>query len=579
MNDPDGEADQSRRRFLGSFAAGAIASVSATTVGASEDRNVDKPWDAEVDILVVGGGAAGCSAAVTAHELKNRVMVIEKAPVLGGTAAKSVGGIWVPDNRFMRHAGIADNRADCLRYMVRLSFADRYNPAINGYGADPLAYRQMQTYYDNANRVVETLGRYGALKLSALKAEDQFMPDYFAHLPENKVPAGRTLVTAREDGSPGNGAEMMERFARAVNSRRIPVKKRCRARELIRDQSGAVTGLIAQMRDGSLYRIRASKGVIFATGGFTHNQQMRRNFLKGPVFGGCAVPSCEGDFVDIGTKAGARLANMNNAWLAQLPVEQALANSSVPSGIWCIPGDSMIQVNRKGVRFVDEKFSYNERALAHFEWDPVSASYPNLLSFMIYDQRTADQFAGFTPIPPKGADADYLIRGTTLKELGNQIEQRLEKIKSETGGFSLNAGFTENLMSTIEQFNQYAKIGVDEDFSRGAQPIDRFFHYFGPGKPKNTFPNVTMHPFSETGQYYCIILAAGTLDTKGGPVTNEFGQVLDTEGLPISGLYGAGNCIASCSGPAYWAGGATLGPAMTFGSLAAEHASRSTLSL
>lgn len=577
MKRKDLHSKQSRRNFLRGVSTGAVTIAIGADVRANQPADTIEQWDAEVDILVVGGGAAGCSAAITAHALGNKVMVIEKAPVSGGTAAKSVGGIWVPNNRFMREAGIADKRADCLKYMVRLSSADNYNPQADFYGAQELAYRQMETYYDNANRVIQELERYDALQLIALKNGNQLMPDYYAHIPENKAPAGRTLVVSKEDGSPGSGAEMMHQFSKALAKNRIPVKKRYRAKELIKDRTGRVIGLIAEKRDRSPYRVKANRAVIFATGGFTHNRQMRLDFLKGSVYGGCAVPSCEGDFVHIGTKAGAQLGNMSNAWWVQLPFEQALDNPSVPSGIWCTPGDSMMQVNRRGERFFDEKFVYNERTQAHFEWDPVSGSHPNLLSFMIYDQRTADQFAGFTPIPPKDSHVAHLIKGATLEDLTAQLEIRLKKVAVKTGGFSLDKSFTTQLKKTIKRFNRFAKRGVDKDFARGDQPIDQFFHFFGPGRPINTFPNATMHPIANKGPYYAIILAAGTLDTKGGPKTNEHAQVLDTNGNPIPGLYGAGNCIASCSGPAYWAGGATLGPALTFGSIAATHATQSAL--
>ncbi len=577
MKDKAKQTDASRRRFLRGAATGIAATALAgfdSTASANESSQPQSVarWDAEVDILVVGGGAAGCSAALTAHQLGSSVMIVEKAPALGGTTAKSVGGIWVPNNRFMRAAGIADRREDCLKYMVRLSFPQTYHPDVASFGAEESSYRQMEAFYDNVNRVVENLEKLGALELMPLKGGDQFMPDYFAHLPENKAPRGRALVPVQADGAIGNGAEMIRRFAQALRERRIPVKKRHRAMSLIQDQNGRVIGLVAQKRDGSLYKMKTHQGVIFTTGGFTHNPQMRADFLKGPVFGGCAAPTCEGDFVHIGTKAGAQLGNMNNAWWAQLPLEQALENPSVPSGIWCTPGDSMIQVNRNGQRFFDEKFVYNERTQAHFTWDPVSASYPNLLSFMIYDQRTAEQFAGFAPIPPTGSSAPHVMSAATLDELAATVQKKLATIAGNTGGFTLHHDFSEQLKNTIRQFNQAATTGVDRNFSRGAQPIDQFFHFFGPGVPVNSYPNATMHPIADTGPYYAVIMAAGTLDTKGGPRINQHAQVLDTEGNPIPGLYGAGNCIASFSGPAYWAGGATLGPALTFGSIAASHA-------
>lgn len=579
MKDDDQDANQSRRRFLRDAATGLAATALTARASAADPSNArgadgDAHWDSEVDVLVVGSGAAGCSAAITAHALGSQVMVLEKAPALGGTSAKSVGGIWVPNNRFMREAGIEDRREDCLRYMARLSFAERYNPDAPFFGVPEPAYRQMQTYFDNANRVVEELERHGALRVTPLKGGGQFMPDYFAHLPENKAPRGRALVPVQADGAIGNGAEMMRGFGEALRERRIPVKKRHRAKELIQDPTGRVIGLVAENDNGAPVRIKARRGVVFTSGGFTHNRQMRLDFLKGPVYGGCAVPTCEGDFVHIGTRAGAQLGNMNNAWWAQIPLEQALENPSVPTGIWCTPGDSMIQVNRRGERFFDEKFVYNERTQAHFAWDPVSASYPNLLSFTIYDQRTADQFAGFAPIPPRGSSAPHVITGQTLEALAAAIGERLSKIAGQTAGFSLHEEFTGQLGKTVERFNQFATAGVDKDFSRGRQPIDQFFHFFGPGTPVNSYPDATMHPISGTGPYYAIIMAAGTLDTKGGPKINEHAQVLDTSGTPIPGLYGAGNCIASFSGAAYWAGGATLGPALTFGSIAASHAAR-----
>lgn len=573
MSQADEPRNPGRRGFLGGAVAGAVAGGLAVGLYVKRGDASDH-WDETADVVVVGGGPAGCSAAVTAYELGDKVILLERAAVLGGTASKSVGGVWVPNNRVMQEAGLRDDRADCLKYMVRLSCPAQFDPNDKFFGAPEATYKLMGTFFDNARRVTEKMEGLGVIKLIGARFNGELVPDYFAHLPENKAPSGRCLSTADKDGNYSDGAELMRSFAAAVSQRNIVVKKRCRARQIIQDAAGTVIGVVVEDSAGAKTRIRAGKGVIFASGGFTHNEELRKSFLRTPVFGGCAVPTNEGDFVYMGAGVGARLGNMANAWWAQTPLEWALENPSVPTGIWSTPGDSMIQVNRKGQRFMDEKFVYNERTQAHFVWDPVSASFPNLLSFMIYDQRTSDHYAGLPPIPPKDSEGTHVLKANDLGELSKKISARLDEIKNKTAGFSLAPDFHDGLLASIARFNQLAKEGVDQDFGRGNQPIDRLFHSLAPNKPTSTLANPTLYPISASGPYYAVILAPSTLDTKGGPVIDEMAQVIDVHDKPIPGLYAAGNCNAGFAGPAYWGGGATIGVAITFGALAAESANK-----
>jgi succinate dehydrogenase/fumarate reductase flavoprotein subunit len=527
-----------------------------------------------VDVLVVGAGAAGSSAALTAHRLGGQVLVIEKAPFAGGTSMKSVGGIWVPNNRFLRQAGIDDRRRDALRYMARLSYPDVYDATHPTFGVPADGLALIGTYYDHAARVLDGWQDAGVLRLSNEFAPGTQMPDYFAHLPENKVPSGRALVPITPDGRVGNGAELIRQFRVALDAAGIPIRTGLRAQRLIMD-GGRVAGLAVTGDEGRTLAIRATKGVIFASGGFTHNPKMRRDFLKGPVFGGCAQPTSEGDFITMAGEVGAQLGNMGNAWWCQIPLDQALVNPSVPTGIWCTPGDSMLQVNRFGRRFLNEKFVYNERTQVHFQWDPVHAEYPNLVSIMVYDARSAREFAGYAPIPPVGPTPPHVHSAGTLDALAAKLATHLAKIALHTGGTLLADDFAAQLKASVARFNDFARSGKDADFHRGETPIEPFFHQFGPQQVlNNPHPNPTMHPLADSGPYYAVLLVAGTLDTKGGPRIDGNGQVLDVRDRPIAGLYGAGNCVASPTGPAYWAGGATLGPAITFGALAAEHAMR-----
>jgi hypothetical protein len=257
-----------------------------------------------------------------------------------------------------------------------------------------------------------------------------------------------------------------------------------------------------------------------------------------------------------------------------------LQSSKLAAGVFFPPGDSMLQVNKYGVRAVNENRNYNDRTEAHGIYDASRAEYPNQLLFMIYDQRTAEAFAGAYPLPVKTSDTTNVLTGASLEELTGRIEQRLREVSSQTGDFSLATSFTENLKATISRFNEFARAGNDEDFHRGDAAYDSEWHLvFSPmradtGWEPNEGPSITMHPFRDEGPYYAIILAAGALDTNGGPVIDASARVLNTEDQPIAGLYGAGNCIASPSREAYWGAGHTLGLSLTFGYIAANAAHR-----
>jgi 3-oxosteroid 1-dehydrogenase len=527
-------------------------------------------FDAEFDVIVVGSGAGGLSAALFSRWLGNDVLVLEKAPELGGTTRKAAFWYWVPNNAAMRKLGLTDPKDDCIRYMARLSRPETYSVDHPTFGLNAWEYSMCEAIYDNASPATEWLAEKGALEYRHCPD----VPDYWCELPEDKAPKGRVLLPKGACDSMSDGGEVaVKTMSEAARRDGVEIRAGVRVQRLIRNERGEAVGVEADDASGKTTALRARKAVIFATGGFTHDVDLRKNFLSAPVLGGCAAITNEGDFVNIGAAVGAQLRNMNYAWMCPISLEKAINKDPTLIGTFSPSGDSMIYVNKHGVRVTNEKLAYNESAQAFFEWNPALGEYSNLVLMAIWDQRSQDHCAsseyGRFIVPP-GTNDDHVIKGATLAELARGISERLAKYAGHTGGLKLAPEFAANLVDNIRRYNDFAKAGKDLDFHRGERPVELLFN--GPTASEPTAPNPTMFPIAERGPFYAALMTGGNLDTKGGPKTTPDGKVLDVGDQVIPGLYGVGNCVASASARAYWAGGATLGPILAFSYLAAKAA-------
>ena len=468
-------------------------------------------FEAEADIVVVGGGGGGLPAALFSRWLGNDVILLEKAPELGGTAAKAAFWYWVPNNEAMRALGKEDRETDFLRYVARVSRPAGYDPDSPTFGLTEWEHAACRAIYESASPATQLLHAKGALPYRHVDAA----PDYWSELPEDAAPTGRVLVhtDARESMSDG-GRNSIRTMAATAREDGVDIRVSHRVQRVVTD-GRAVTGVEAATPDGATHRIGARKAVIFASGGFTHDADLRRNFLGVPAFGGCAALTNEGDFVRISGRAGAQLRNMAHAWMCPIPLERAVARRPDMSGMFSVAGDSMIFVDKRGRRVVNEKLQYNELAQAFFVWDADAAEYPNLVLFQVWDQRSQDGSASDEYgrlIAPPGADDAHVVRGDTLDDLAAGLRERLSRYASVTGGLALAGDFTANLRATIERFTGFARAGVDEDFGRGERPVQLLFNGDVAEQPGGTNP--TMWPIAEHGPYYAALVTGGTPDTE-----------------------------------------------------------------
>lgn len=530
----------------------------------------------EYDVVIVGTGAAGLSAALSSKALGASVLVIEKASVVGGTTAMSGGCIWAPRHHRSAELGIDDSRETILEYIRAVSpdgwhnreeplwaaFVDtvpdvltfleaktplRFNP-----NRDPDPYAEApggRPFGRNVSAAPIRIGVLGDwrnkvrsptfdLRLSYEEMVDTF---FFAH-PKKWVArymprlVWRKLLNMRTKGN-----ALSIGLLKGCLDSGVDIWLEAAAKKLIMED-GKVRGLELE-RGGEVTTVQATKGVILASGGFEWNPEMMAEHFPGPVEWTASPSTNTGDGQRMAAAVGARLDHMDQALvMGTTPVTYDGQLQGQPAADYFLP-HTMI-VNRHGRRFVNEK--QMNIGLAFVEKDPGTGTPAHLPAWRIYDS----QFAAKYPhaLPSQSVPNNRFVAGN-LEELAALIEVDAQ-------------GLTE----AASRFSEFARAGVDEDFGRGASAWDLNRGGDPTHKPNPTLGTIEKPPF------YAMPFKASFLGTKGGPRTNEKAEVLKEDDQAIPGLYAAGNVMANSFGSKGVGAGTTLGPCLTWGYIAGLNA-------
>lgn len=556
------------------------------------------------DVLVIGSGAGGLSAAITARAHGLDVVVVERAPVFGGTTAWSGGWLWIPCNPLAKRAGLTDS-LDAARTYLRHELGDRFD-------AD-----KIDAYLATGPRMVEFFEQNTAVQFVA----GLTMPDFHAELPGSAI--GRPICAAPYDGrklgplidklrpplreitvggmaiaagadmrhfmnatrSPRSALYAAKRFAshflhalrygrnmHLVNGNALAARLGKSADDLgvrllvsapagqLIVEDGAVRGAIVSTADGEL-RVSARRGVVLACGGFPHEPARRKQLFPHTPTGAehwSAAPSVNtGDGLNLGESVGAWVdANLSNAaaWIAVSRVRYRNGREGVFPHLVDRAKPGVIAVTAQGKRFVNEADSYHDFMRALFR---VSDEGTEVTAFLICDHRFLRRYGlGFAkPFPlPLGPHlrSGYLTRAATIEELARRT------------GIDSAA-----LAATVAEYNRHAREDRDPEFGQGSTPFNRF------GGDPDHQPNPCVAPI-ERGPFYAVKVMPGSLGTFAGLKTDRYARVIGRDERPIAGLYAVGNDMASVMGGYYPSGGITLGPAMTFGYIAGRHLAGAT---
>jgi 3-oxosteroid 1-dehydrogenase len=545
----------------------------------------DPTWDAEVDLLVAGTGAAGLSAAIAARLNGLDTLLVESTDKWGGTTCISGGGLWLPANPVMLRDGAIDSIPEALAYMEetigepgpwasrarKLAFLHGVDGFVRMTQEQGLHWRRSVRYPDyypdlpggRLGRCIE-LRWFDMHRLRGFQKRSRMREGLPAAIRNDDVwQLGRAFSTV---GGFVRGARVVARIALlgiagtqargmgpALAGGLMWVARKNGARvwlsspvtEVVRDDDGRVVGAVV-LREGTPVRVRARRGVMLASGGFARNAEWRQE-LQG-VPGWTAAPEGQdGSGIRVGMAAGGAVAMMEDAWWgAGVPTGEhatgfVLGERSFPY--------SLI-VDQTGQRYMNESESYIDIGHDMLARDRVAPAIP---SWLVTDRRHGRRYLNTFLIGAGGRWArenGSVVQAPTLEELADALG--IDRVV---------------LRATIERFNGFARAGVDRDFQRGRTAYDRYY-----GDP-TVRPNPNLAPL-EVGPFTAYRIVPSDLGTKGGLVTDEHARVLDAAGAVIPGLYAAGNASASVMGHTYPGPGATIGPAAVFGYLGALHAAQ-----
>jgi len=549
-----------------------------------------------VDVVVVGAGGAGMTAALAAADRGLDTIVVEKSAYFGGSTARSGGGVWIPGNSALRRAGQvpADDAAGARRYLDAIvgndaskarrdTFLDRGPEVLDFVRArTPVDFKWVPHYSDylpeqpggrSEGRSVEPKALDGRI----IGAELERLHPPYTKAPANlivtqadfrKISLGlrtlrgpltmlRVLLNRMLSGLRGRrmyamGNALVIGLRKGLMDAGVPVEYDAELTGLLLED-GRVVGV--HVRQGGVEStIRARRGVILGSGGFEKNPELRAKYLPQPTSPDWSTASANntGAGIESGIAAGAAVDLMDDAWWGP--------TIPLPSGPWfCLaernlPGS--IIVNSAGQRFMNEALPYVEAT--HEIYRGEATGVPHVPAWMVIDQRYRNRylFAGLSPRQP--FPGRWFKHGTIKKA-------------DSLAGLAAEIGVPpEALAATVERFNGFAASGVDEDFHRGESAYDRYY------ADPTVRPNPSLHRI-DRAPFYAVKIVPGDLGTKGGLLTDSRARVLRPDGSVIDGLYAAGNVSAAVMGHTYAGPGATIGPAMVFGYLAAEDIARSVV--
>lgn len=553
-------------------------------------------WDKEVDTLVIGSGAGGLLSALVAASNRAEVLVVEKEALWGGTSATSGAGIWIPASDQARAAGFEDKTEDAFNYVRKLSadnvpdaniraFVDNAadmlrwvtaNTDINyqafpypdyhaeNPGGSPTGYRTHMPLPVDGKKLgkdVETL-RFASPAASLFgylnwHFDETYIllfraPFWWWHLAKSLARYWLDWpfrFKSRKDRRLTLGNALLGGLRLVLNEKNVPVWLETPMEELVTEK-GKVVGAIVHHKGKSL-RIKARKGVVLAAGGFDKNQEMRDAhaplYTRALYSGGTSGNT--GDSIRAGLGVGAQTLNMQSAWAAPVFYVPGEDRGRLCTIERALPGSMM--VNQKGERYLNEAASYHivGQIMARREKEHGDAS----PTWFVFDHRYRHSYpvGPLYPIMP-----DWLQRGEVkgILKKGRTIEELAEAMGVPA----------DTLSQTVSRYNEHAINGEDPDFHRGAAAYDKMY-----GDPR-VGPNPCLRPLDK-GPFYAMPMYPGDIGTNGGLLTDDQARVLDTKGKPIAGLYAVGNNAASAMGESYPGAGVTIGPAMTFGYIAARH--------
>ncbi|HET9876119.1 MAG TPA: FAD-binding protein [Mycobacterium sp.] len=553
-----------------------------------------------VDVLIIGSGGGGMTAALAADARGLDTLVIEKSSYFGGSTALSGGGIWVPGAPAQRREGYAPAPDGVVTYLRQITGGNVSEARLRQYAhAAPLMMEFLERISDwfefvwkpgYADYYPELPGgsalgstiNVPAIDLRKLGDEEQHLLAPLALAPRGiwlgpkdlrlfyqvrQSCRGKAVLVkllwrmfrARVFGDrmAAIGQSLAARLRLAMMQRDIPLWLETPMTDLITDDSGAVIGAVVE-RNGEPQRISSRRGVILATGGFDHDLAWRKEHQ--PVldsdwsFGN---PLATGDGIKAGERVGGSTELLDEAWWFPAicwpdgRLQFMLNERMVPS---------QFVVNGGGDRFVNEAAPYMD--FAHAMIDGQRSGVTHIPCWLITDHRSFNRYvvAGHLPIPKvPGAPVP-----TGRKLPPAWLESGVVKAANSFDELATAIGVpAARLQRTAERFNQLARAGHDDDFGRGDSVYDNYY-----GDP--TLANPNLHPLGKP-PYYAFQIILGDLGTSGGLRTDEFARVLRADDTVIDGLYAVGNTSAALMGRSYAGAGATIGPAMTFGYVAAQH--------